>query len=222
MIRSACGGGSPGVALSRADLDDLSQTQDLTQAEAARLADIICLIGRLLREQEEMRLVLILDEMERLRSIGAESIATFVSGFTRLVDPNQKDVSILMGASAALEAEMVEVFSTGGPVVSRLSAEALIEIPSLQDQDVDHFIKGTIQYVRDSAADLDGLVKAAKATTTETINNDGFPFTEESIDALKSRLMNEMLPREITMRMTRALGRAYRQGRLVVTQESIV
>ena len=68
-----------GVSLSRADLDDLSQTQDLAQAEAARLADIIRLIGRLLYRQAGTRLVLILDEMERLRSIGPETITTFVS-----------------------------------------------------------------------------------------------------------------------------------------------
>ncbi len=211
-----------GVPLSRTDLDDLGQTQDLTQTEAARLADIIRLMGRLLREQGGMRLVLILDEMERLRSIGPESITTFVSGFTRLVDPNQKDVSILMGASAALESEMVEVFSTGGPVVSRLSAEALIEIPALQDPDVDRFIQGVIRFVREPGVDLISLVQAAKATTDETVDADTFPFTTESIDALKSRLMSQMLPREITMRMTRALGRAFRQNRLVVTREAIV
>ena len=212
-----------GVGLSRADLDDLGQTQDMAQAEAARLADIIKLLGRLLREQQNgTRLVLILDEMERLRSIGPESIATFVSGFSRLVDPNQKDVSILMGASAALEAEMVEIFSTGGPVVSRLSEESIIEIPALQDPDVDWFIKGVILFVRDSNVDVDELVRTAKATTTETVNSDTFPFTEDSIEALKSHLMNEMLPREITMRMTRALGRAFRQDRIVVTREAIV
>ena len=211
-----------GVAMSRADLDDLSQTQDLTQAEAARLADIIRLIGRLLSEQQKTRLVLILDEMERLRSIGAETITTFVSGFTRLVDPNQKDVSILMGASAALESEMVEVFSMGGPVVSRLSSEAIIEIPALQDPDVDRFINGVIGYVRDAEAGVEGLMRAAEGTTCETLNAETFPFTEESVEALKSRLMNEMLPREITMRMTRALGRAFRENRLAVTQEAIV
>ena len=210
-----------GVSLSRADLDDLGQTQDLTQAEAARLADVIRLLGRLLYQQKGERLVLILDEMERLHSIGVETITTFVSGFTRLVDPNQKDVSILMGASAALESEMVEVFSQGGPVVSRLSAEALLEIPALQDPDVDRFIREVIAYVRDPAADLEALLVAAKADTDETIDSSTFPFTEESIEALKSHLMNQMLPREITMRMTRALGRAFRQDRIVITRDAI-
>ena len=211
-----------GVSLSRADLDDLGQTQDLAQAEAARLADILRLLGRLLYKQKGERLVLILDEMERLHSIGAETITTFVSGFTRLVDPNQKDVSVLMGSSAALESEMVEVFSPAGPVVSRLGAEALIEIPALQDPDVDRFIREVISYVRDPGADLEALLNAAKASTDETLDSDTFPFTQEAIEALKSHLMNQMLPRDITMRMTRALGRAFRQDRIAITQAAII
>ncbi|MGH7864521.1 MAG: hypothetical protein ACREQB_06000 [Candidatus Binataceae bacterium] len=209
-----------GVSLSRSDLDDLTQTQDLTQTEAARLADIICLFGRLLRELQGKTLVLILDEMERLRSIGAETITTFVSGFTRLADPNQTQVSVLMGASASVESEMVEVFSEGGPVVSRLGKEARIEIPPLADPDVDQFLKGVIAYVRDPAADLKALIAAAEKAVGETINPDFFPFTSSAIDTLKSRLTRILTPREITMTMTRALGRAYRSNRPAVTPES--
>ena len=55
--------------MSRTDLDDLEQTQDLTQTEAARLADFICLLGRLQKELRGKTLVLVLDEMERLMSI---------------------------------------------------------------------------------------------------------------------------------------------------------
>ena len=211
-----------GVPLSRADLDDLGQTQDLSQTEAARLADIIQLIGRLLYELKNKRLVLILDEMERLQSIGPETVTTFVSGFTRLVDPNQQDVSVLMGASAALESEMVEVFSPGGPVVSRLSSESLIEIPAMQDPDVDRFIRGVIDYLREPAADLTALVAAASQVTDESVTHETFPFTSESIEALKSRLMSQMLPREITMQMTRALGRAFRNDSLIIDRASIV
>ena len=211
-----------GGSLSRADLDDLGQTQDLAQAEAARLADILTLLGRLLRELRNERMVLILDEMERLRSIGAETISTFVSGFTRLVDPNQKDVAVLMGASAALESEMVEVFSRSGPVISRLSEESILEITALQDPDVDSFIRGVIAFIRDDTADLESLMAAAASTTEETLDPETFPFTRESLDALKSRLMYQMLPREITMRMTRALGRAFRQNLPVITQNEVV
>jgi len=210
-----------GVAMARQDLDDLGQTQDLTQTEAARLADIIVMFGRLLKTLRGETLVLILDEMERLTSIGAETITTFVTGFTRLVDPNQSIISVLIGASAALESELVEVFGFGGPVVSRLGKEALIEIPTLPDPDVSDFIKGVIAYVRDSALDISKLIEQAKATTSETLHVDLFPFTEEAIDSLKSHLTQMMTPREITINMTRALGRAHRGNKSVITSDCI-
>ncbi|MCI0557882.1 MAG: hypothetical protein MN733_05260, partial [Nitrososphaera sp.] len=210
-----------GVAMSRQDLDDLGQTQDLTQTEAARLAEVICLFGRLLRETRHQTLVLILDEMERLSSIGQETITTFVSGFTRLVDPNQTSVSVLIGASAALETEMVEVFSSNGPVVSRLGVDAQLRIEALDEPDVNRFIKGIISYVRDPVADLSRLISMSSTSTDEPINADFYPFTENAIDALKSHLTQFMTPREITLKMTRALGRTHRANKPIITSESV-
>ncbi len=210
-----------GVSLARADLNDLGQTQDLTQREAARLADIIVMFGRLLRSLRGKTLVLVLDEMERLGSIGAETISTFTSGFTRLVDPNQKDVSILMGASAAVESEMVEVFGPGGPVVTRIGTEAQIEIPTLHDPDVDVFISRVIQYVADPDADRAGLIAAARDATNEQLKPEFYPFTPNAIETLKSKLTQIMTPREITMKMTRAIGRAFRAQSLVVLPEHV-
>ena len=210
-----------GVSMARQDLDDLGQTQDLTQTEAARLADVITLFGRLLRELHGKTLVLILDEMERLKSIGPETITTFVSGFTRLVDPTQTYVSVLVGTSASAEMDMVEVFTSGGPVVSRLGIEARIEIPPLQDPDVNKFIRGVIDYLQDPEADIAALVKESSSATSETLTEEYFPFTEEAIETLKSRLTQIMTPREITMQMTRALGRAHRANTSVVASESI-
>lgn len=210
-----------GVSLSRADLDDLGQTQDLTQTEAARLADIVCMFGRLLKEVKGETLVLVLDEMERLRQIGPETIPTFVSGFTRLVDPNQKDVSVLMGASASVESEMVEVFGLEGPVTTRLGREGIIEIPAMHDPDLDRFITGVIAFVRDPDADITALVAAAQAEVGGTVDSGFFPFTDDAIDALKSNLTQMMTPREITLKMTRALGRAFRSGKPAILPEAI-
>jgi len=212
-----------GVPMSRQDLDDLGQTQDLTEAEAARLADIICMLGRLHRELKNETLVLVLDEMERLHSIGLETITTFVSGFTRLVDPNQTWVSVLIGASAQMQEDMVEIFSltANNPVTTRIGAEALIEIMALEEPDVDRFIKGIIEYVRDPKADVEALMAAARPGCTETLSEDLFPFSEEAIDSLKSHLTTLMTPREITIKMTRALGRAHRNGRAMIASDSV-
>jgi len=210
-----------GVPMSRQELDDLGQTQDLTETEAARLAELIALFGRLLREVRQSTLVLILDEMERLKSIGAETITTFVSGFSRLVDPTQISVSVLIGASAAVESEMVDVFSQGGPVRARIGSDAEIEIPPLNEPDVDSFILGVIKYLRADETGTSELASAASATTTETIKLELFPFSEEALDTLKSHLTQIMTPREITMKMTRSLGRAYRANKLVITSDCI-
>src|SRR5205823_10104880 len=63
-----------GVPMSRIDLDQLGQTQDLSESEAARLADLIITLGKLLKEARRKTLVLILDEMERSTGIGPEPI----------------------------------------------------------------------------------------------------------------------------------------------------
>lgn len=209
-----------GVAMSRSDLDSLGQTQDLTQTEAARLADILILLGSLLRQLHDKTLVLILDEMERLLAIGPESITTFVSGFTRLVDQNQRSVCILIGSSAVLEGDMVELFRFNGPITSRLGADARIEIPSLQDADVDHFIKEVVRYLRDPAFDIDKAISESTSYADETLAADLYPFTAEAVDALKERL-DSLTPRAITMQMTRALGRAHRKNQGIITSDCV-
>lgn len=210
-----------GVGLSRTDLDLLGQTQDLTETEAARLADVLVMLGRLLRKIRGETLVLILDEMERLKSIGTETITTFMSGFTRLVDPNQTSICILIGASAALESEMVDIFSGASPVTSRLGKDAMIDIPTLHDPDVDRFIERITAYVRKPDFDVDAAVAVAQKETKEKVQKEFYPFTREAIDALKSKTQL-LTPREITLQMTRALGRAHRQARPVITSDSVI
>lgn len=210
-----------GVALSRADLDLLGQTQDLTETEAARLADILVMLGRLLRQLRNQTLVLILDEMERLKSIGPETITTFMSGFARLVDPSQTSVCVLIGASAALESEMVDIFSGASPVTSRLGTDAMIDIPALHNPDVNRFIQRVVEYVRDPEFDLAQAISTAQKSTSEKVIKEFFPFTNEAVEALKSKTQL-LTPREITMQMTRALGRAHRAQKKLITSDCVI
>jgi len=210
-----------GIPLSRTELSDLGQTQDLASAEPARLAEIIVLIGRVMKKVDGKTLVLCLDEMERLRAVGPDSIATFVTGFTRLMDPNQRDVAVLLGSSAAQFDEMPDIFARHGPVVSRLSPQATIEVPHIPDPDVDDFIRQVISFVRDKSANVDELLKSAKTTCGETLDLDFFPFSVDAIQAMKSRLTRDMTPREITLAMTQAAGRAHLIGRACVTSDLV-
>jgi hypothetical protein len=210
-----------GVPLSRAELSDLGQTQDLSAAEPARLAEIVVLIGRVMKRVDNKTLVLCLDEMERMKAVAADSIATFVTGFTRLMDPNQRDVAVLLGCSAALFDEMPDIFSRGGPVVSRLGTQSTIEIPHIPDPDVDGFIRDVISYVRDRGVDIKGLIENARALTQEQLGRDYFPFTVEAIQALKSRLSRDMTPREITIALTQAAGKAHLIHRPCITSDLV-
>src|SRR6266705_6213801 len=208
-----------GIPLSRGELNDLGQTQDLASAEPARLAEMVVLIGRVMRRVDGKTLVLCLDEMERLKAVGPDSIATFVTGFTRLMDPNQREVAVLLGCSAALFDEMPDIFARNGPVVSRLGTQATIEVPHIPDPDVDGFIKQVIAYLRKKDVDIGALIGKSKPSTKETLDSDFFPFTTEAIQAMKSRLTRDMTPREITIAMTQSAGRAHLVGRNCVTSD---
>jgi hypothetical protein len=210
-----------GVGLSRGDLSDLGQTQDLASAEPARLAEMVVLIGRVMKRVHGKTLVLCLDEMERLRAVGPDSILTFVTGFTRLMDPNQRDVAVLLGCSASLFDEMPDIFARNGPVVSRLGAQATIEVPHIPDPDVDGFIRQVIAFVRDQTTVISELATAAQKTTSEQLDPAFFPFSTEALQAMKSRLSRDMTPREITIAMTQAAGKAHLVGRPCVTSDLV-
>jgi hypothetical protein len=210
-----------GVALSRGELNDLGQTQDLASAEPARLSEMIILIGRVMKRVDGKAIVLCLDEMERMKAVSADAIATFVTGFTRLMDPNQRDVAVLLGCSASLFDEMPDIFARNGPVVSRLGSQATIEVPHIPDPDVDGFIRQVIGFVRDPDAPISELTAAAQKTTGEHLDEGFFPFSTESLQAMKSRLSRDMTPREITIAMTQAAGKAHLVSRLCVTSELI-
>ena len=210
-----------GVSMSRADLDQLGQTQDLTQAEAARLADLIVMLGKLLKRLRNQTLVLMLDEMERLQTIGPETITTFMSGFSHLVDQNQRSVSILIGSSAALEAEMVDIFTANSPVMSRLGDDVKIEISALStDNDVDRFVERVLQFVRKPKFDIVAAIAAANLND-EAVHPSFYPFSNEALEAVKAKL-NSLTPRAITMQLTRALGRAHRKGLPIITADCVL
>lgn len=210
-----------GVPVPRTDLADLGQTQDLTSAEPARLGHYVTIIGKLVQDLDQKTLILVLDEMDRIGFIGLDTIVQFRTAFTRLMDPNQKFVSILLGISAKNFPELPEIFSGGGPIVSRIGRDAIQEVPMLADPDVEPFIKRIIEFLRDPGADFTDLINSAKKTTKEEVVEDFFPFTREAIDAIKVGVGQEMTPREIILKMTRASGKAHNYDKLVITADLI-
>jgi Cdc6-like AAA superfamily ATPase len=209
-----------GVPVSKGDLENLSQTQDLTAAEAARLADMIIAIARVVKELRKKTLILILDEMERLKGVGPETVITFRTAFTRLVDPSQKHLAVLIGASGKDLNELPDVFSSAA-ITSRLGDEAIVLIPHMVDPEVDQFIKDIIAHFRAAAPNINELLTKAKTQTTESMTPELFPFTTEALQKLKSKFKADITPRDILLNMTKALGRAILSNQAVIAVQSV-
>lgn len=212
-----------GVQVGKPDQATLGQTQDLTSAQPAKLAEIIIVIGDVVKRIHNRTLLLILDELDRLQYVGDETGSTFEDAFRKLTDDNQQSVAILMGCSAGSLKDLPGVFGGGpqGPVLSRIGSANLIEIPQIQPADVDDFIKAITKFIRQPDAVVAPLVAAAAGETNETIDPEFFPFTREAIDKLKTTLRGIMTPREITQRLTHSAGRAFLLSKKIVTQDAI-
>lgn len=210
-----------GVAVSKSELIELGQTQDLRSAEPARLARYIEILGKLVKEVHNESLILILDEIDRLRFVGVNTIVQFQTAFTRLLDPNQQDVSVLIGISAQNIDELPEIFQSRTPVTSRLGTDAILQINYLEDFEFEPFVKKMIGYLRDKDCNLNILIENAKKETTEEIREEYFPFTVQAIEAIKVTVGREMTPREITLKMTRIAGKAHNHDKLVITSDLV-
>ena len=126
----------------------------------------------------------------------------------------------LLGMSARNFPELPDIFS-GGPIVSRLGRDAIQSVPMLEDMDVEPFIEKIIGFLRNPDTDFDALITEAKNATNEDVPQNFFPFTQEAIEAIKVSVGQEMTPREITLKMTRSVGKAHNYDKPVITSDLI-
>jgi len=217
-----------GVSVPSRDLGELGQTEDLTNAEPTKLAAIIIGIGKVIKGVQGKTLVLLLDELDRLQIVTDEASAlSFQNAFRILSDPNQKDVATIMGCSAVSMNEIPDAFGQAGeraalgPVLSKIGRSNLIEVPQLNQNDIDEFIKEIVEYLREPGVDISKKIAEAKKGSREDFDLNFFPFSKEAIEALKSALGHAMTPREITLKMTQAIGKAFLMKKPFVTQDVI-
>jgi hypothetical protein len=200
-----------GVSLSRSELEPLRVTSDLTAAEPARLAAFLTSIGRLLRRFDRRTLLFVFDEMERLQNLDSDSIGNYLTAFTKLADPLQNDLAIVIGYSADLAEEIHELFGLRGPVGSRIGRAATVEIKVLPEKQIEEFASGVIQFLRDEST-FDarfGAAEADAASQSEGLDRRFYPFTKKALQMLRSRLGDALTPRDIELSMTHAAGRAH-------------
>lgn len=211
-----------GVSVPSRDLNELNLTQALSETIPSRLADIIIVIGRVLKRIKGKTLVLILDEIDRLKSVVDNfGASTYEEAFRRLVDENQRDVAIVMGCSAVNLRELPDFFgSEQSAVLSRVGTHNLIPITEISSDDVDNFIKRIIEYIVDKEI-AKKKIEEHKTKTKEKLDLEFYPFTKEAVEALKGTLRGIMTPREITQRMSDAAGKAFLMKQLIITKSIV-
>ena len=210
-----------GVGLSSGELRNLGVAKSLSEVRPLRLAKFIVIIGRLLRYLKDETLVLVYDEMDRVRELRADAAFTFRTAFTSLFDPGQTYVAIFSAFSAESTDEIPELMK--GPVIDRvggLKSEAVVEVPSLEPGDVENFVAAVLNYLRDPKADVEMMLKKALKETKETLTRNLYPFTKEALEEMKGKIAN-LTPRRIMFSLTRAMSRANIQNKSVVSSEFI-
>jgi hypothetical protein len=212
-----------GVSLSKGELETLRVTSDLTSAEPARLAAFLAVIGRLTRAASDTTLLFVFDEMERLHDLDGDSVGNYMTAFTKLADPLQRDVAIIIGYSAPQADDIHELFSLRGPVGSRIGRAATTEIKVLPERQIEEFVQGIIGYLRDKTT-FEARYSEAQSEGTnrdEGMDERIFPFTRKALQTLKSRLADALTPRDIELSMTHAAGRAHINGWLAIRSGAV-
>jgi len=211
-----------GVSVPARDLAELNLTQALVDTIPSRLANIVIIIGRVVKRTRGKTLVLILDELDRLHNVtDIYGISTYEEAFRKLADENQRDVAIIIGCSAANFREMPDIFANeAGPVLSRIGSHNIIPIAEISASDVDIFITRILEHSVDKGIANQKTGELQKGLK-ESLEIDTFPFTKEAIEALKGTLRGTMTPREITQRMSDAAGKAFLLKKPVITSDII-
>lgn len=211
-----------GVSVPTRDLAELNLTQALADTIPSRLANIVIIIGRVLKKTKGKTLVLILDEIDRLKTVADEyGASTYEEAFRRLVDENQRDVAIIISCSAVSLRDVPDVIGTeAGPILSRIGPHNVIEISEISANDVDTFIAKILEHIVDKGV-AENKVRGLQGRENETLEVELFPFTKEAVEVLKGKLRGTMTPREITQRMSDAAGRAFLMKREAITSDII-
>lgn len=209
-----------GVSLRAAQLQQLGLVSDLTIAQPARLARYLEIIGERVRVLRKKTLLLILDETERLAVVAPENEGSYATGFTRLTDPVQNSVALLISTTVKTFEGMPGVFSE--PVLSRLGPERRVNIPPLPDPDVEAFMEAIVRYVTRGMRRRKQIVGRAQSKTNESVKAESYPFTVECLEAIKSRLGPSITPRDIMQRLTRAAGRAHILDKPIVDSSCVI
>lgn len=208
-----------GAGVSAKEKDELSVRDELETADPTRLVGILITIGKLMKLLREKQLVIVYDELDRTKQLGPETTVTFSTAFTRLTEPSQTDVAVFFSLSASRLDDLPDILTE--PVRNRIGKENLVEIPPMTSGDIKPFVSGIVGYVRDSNFKAEELINKYSNETEEKLSPDLYPFTESSLESIKSACGQLIVPRDICRFMSKAAAFAKIRKKHVVTTKDV-
>lgn len=187
-------------------------------------------VAALLKEGLGRRPILLIDEAEALRALGAtDSINEFVTAFRKLADDDNNVLGLIVAFQTEGGMEDAPEVLTDDAVFRRFGYEAAFF--DLQEnvggmENVRTFIIEILRYLVDQDA-------AARTITEKGVDTEAefFPFTADSVDRLAEFITEEdpknQVPDQIIKRMGDAVIRAWRasaesNGELILVEDEII
>lgn len=216
-----------GESLTSSQAEALEIETSLT--EVSHLLACLLNVAGLIKEGLSRRPVLLIDEAEALRDLGAaDSINEFTTAFRKLADDDNNILGMIVAFQTEGGMEGAPEVLAGPAVFRRFGYEAAFL--DLQEnisamENVRSFIEDLLAYLVDQTAAA--AVISDEGLTTEP---EFFPFTPEAVDRLASFIAEEdprnQVPDQIIKRMNDAVIEARRAGRengnMVLVDETIM
>lgn len=197
----------------------LGATSAISSRESARF---LIKLGEIYNEIMKKRLVLLIDECEKLRDVrDAYGLGTFITAFREISEKLQRHLGFICACTAS-DYEAIAAPLSSEPVSSRIGEGNYLVISQLKDEELGPFIKDLLGYVVD-AKQKEIRIKQLEEKGA-TVNRDFYPFTEEAIKLIVTHVSEDprrKTPRTISDLLNDAATEAKRLGKGIVDEETV-
>lgn len=204
-------------------------SNDLTTTQAEK---ILLSIGEIIYEAEGKLLIFLVDEAHRLKNIKSEDEYRELVGAFRHLTSTQSKVGFVFAVGAGDKTEFPDVLNEA-EIMTRIG-NYYIQLPTLQDHDVNDLIRGIIKYSRNGWSDAEGKIAPSLDVVKEAIRSlknakhnvteESYPFTEEAIELLIEyyrKRTTDATPRNVSMTLNQCASDPNALTRGVITESDV-
>lgn len=197
----------------------LGATSAITPRDSARF---LIKLGEIYNEIMKKRLVLLIDECEKLIDVtDPYAQGTFITAFREISEKLQRHLGFICACTAADYEAIVTPLSSGA-VSGRIGEGNYLQISQLKDEELEPFIKDLLGYVVDPKEKEKRIKRLEEKGLT--VNEEFYPFTEEAIKLIVTHVAEDprrKTPRTISDLLNDAATESKKMGKDLVDKEAV-